>query len=64
MDTFKKVMKIIGIIAAVAGVAAGIYFAVTKIMDRKKCCDSEENYVSCSCCDSEPADAETPAEAE
>ncbi len=53
MDTFKKVLKIIGIIAAIAGAAAGIYFAVTKIMDCKKCTDSEENYVSCSCCDDE-----------
>lgn len=62
MDTFKKVMKIIGIIAAVAGVAAAVYFAVTKIMERKKCCDDEENYVSCSCFDDEPIEIEAPAE--
>lgn len=53
MCTIKKVLKIIGIIAAIAGAVAGIYFAVTKIMDCKKCNDSEENYVSCSCCDDE-----------
>jgi rRNA processing protein Gar1 len=53
MSTFTKVLKIIGIIAAVAGAAAGIYFAVTKILERKKDKDSEENYVSCSCYDDE-----------
>ncbi len=51
MCTLKKVLKIVGIIAAVAGAIAGIYFAVTKIMDRKNCVDSEENYVSCTCDD-------------
>ena len=63
MCTFKKVLKIIGIIAAVAGAIAGIYFAVTKIMECKKCSDSEENYVSCSCCEDDGGCTEaTPAE--
>ena len=53
MCTFKKVLKIIGIVMAVAGAIAGIYFAVTKIMEKKNCCDGEENYVSCSCFDDE-----------
>jgi len=53
MSTFKKILKIIGIVMAVAGAIAGIYFAVTKIMEKKKCCDGEENYVSCSCFDDE-----------
>ena len=62
MCTFKKVLKIIGIIAAVAGAIAGIYFAVTKFMECKKCSDSEENYVSCSCCDDECCASEPAAE--
>lgn len=62
MKAFKKVLKVIGIIAAIAGAVAGIYFAVTKIMDRKKCCDGEENYVSCSCLDDEPISVEAPKE--
>ena len=38
--------------AAVAGIAAGIYFAVKKFLDKKNAeADCEENYVSCSCCD-------------
>ncbi|MBQ7837542.1 MAG: hypothetical protein IJ395_02870 [Clostridia bacterium] len=52
MDTVKKVLKVIGIIAAVAGVAAGIYFAVKKFLEKKNAeADCEENYVSCSCCE-------------
>lgn len=52
MDTVKKVLKVIGIIAAVAGVAVGIYFAVKKFLEKKNAvADCEENYVSCSCCE-------------
>lgn len=52
MDCIKKVLKVIGIIAAVAGAAAGIYFAVKKFLDKKnQAADCEENYVSCSCCE-------------
>ncbi len=52
MDCVKKVLKIVGIIVAVAGVAAGIYFAVKKFLDKKnQAADCEENYVSCSCCE-------------
>ena len=55
MCTFKKILKIIGIVMAVAGAVAGIYFAVTKILECKKSSEGEENYVSCSCFDDEPA---------
>ncbi len=52
MDCIKKVLKVVGIIAAVAGIAVGIYFAVKKILEKKNAAaDCEENYVSCSCCE-------------
>jgi len=57
MDTFKKVLKIVGIIAAIAGLAAGIYFVVSKVLAKKKGEDDEENYVTCSCLDDEPSEA-------
>ena len=39
---------------AVAGVIAGVYFAVKKYLEKKnKVADCEENYVSCSCCEAE-----------
>ncbi len=48
----KKVLKVVGIILAVAGVVAGVYFAVKKFLDKKnQAADLEENYVSCSCCE-------------
>ncbi len=49
----KKVLKIVGVILGVAAVAAGIYFAVTKIKAKKSAANDEENYVSCSCCEAE-----------
>lgn len=50
----KKALKIIGIILAVAGAVAGIYFLVKKILEKKnQAADCEENYVSCSCCEAE-----------
>ena len=52
MKCFKKTLKVIGIVAAIAGAAAGIYFLVKKFIDKKNAdADSEENYVSCSCCE-------------
>ena len=48
----KKALKVIGIILAVAGVIAGVYFAVKKYLEKKNAvADNEENYVSCSCCE-------------
>lgn len=58
MKTFKKICKIIAIIAAIVGVIAGIYFAVTKFLERDSYIDSEENYVSCTCVDDEEVAAE------
>ena len=56
----KKALKIIGIVLAVAGVIAGIVFAVKKYLDKKnQAADCEENYVSCSCCEAE-AEAAAP----
>ena len=51
----KKVLKVIAVISAIAGVAAAVYFAVKKIADKKAANtgNTEENYVSCSCCDEE-----------
>lgn len=52
MDRIKKILKVVGIILAVAGVVAGVYFAVKKFLDKKnQTADLEENYVSCSCCE-------------
>ncbi len=55
METFKKVMKIVGIIVAVAAAIAGIYLVVTKAIEKKnkKDEDPRENYVSCSCFDAD-----------
>jgi len=44
-----KALKVIGIIIAIAAAVAGIYVAVTKIMNKKQNQTDEENYVSCSC---------------
>lgn len=53
MEKFKKIVKIISIIAAVAAAVAGIYVAVTKLIEKKNAKDEDnrENYVSCSCFD-------------
>ena len=49
----KKVLKVIGIIAAVAGAIFGVYVIVKKYVDSKKVVigNDAEYYVSCSCCD-------------
>ena len=49
----KKVLKVIGIIAAVAGAIFGVYVIVKKYVDSKKVVigNDAENYVSCPCCD-------------
>ena len=56
-DTWKKVLKIVGIIAAVAAAIAGVYFLVMKLKEKKASASSEddlESFVSCSCLDDEP----------
>lgn len=55
MDTFKKVLKVLAIIAAISAAIAGIYVAVTKLIEKKnaKDADNRENYVSCSCFDAD-----------
>ena len=49
----KKALKVIAIIAAIAGAAFGAYVLVKKYVDSKKVVigNDAENYVSCSCCD-------------
>lgn len=53
MENAKKALKIIAIIAAVAGTLFGAYVLVKKYVDSKKVVigNDAENYVSCSCCD-------------
>lgn len=51
MEKFKKILKVVAIIVAIAAAIAGIYVAVTKIIEKKKIknADDRENFVSCSC---------------
>ena len=53
MKVLKKILKGFAIIAAIAGAAAAIYFAIQKLTGGKSTAaeDDFENYVSCSCCD-------------
>ena len=57
MDTIKKVLKIVGIVAAIAGVACAVYALIKKFCP--KCCgaangeDDKCDYVSCSCFEDE-----------
>lgn len=55
MDKFKKVLKVLAVIASIAAAIAGIYVAVTKLIEKKnaKDADKRENYVSCSCFDAD-----------
>ncbi len=54
----KKVLKVIGIILAIAAAAAAVYVVVKKITDKKKAAaaagEDLESFVSCSCLDDEP----------
>ena len=44
----KKLLKVIAVISAIAGVAAAIYLAVKKFTEKKQQIgNNEENYVSC-----------------
>lgn len=55
METFKKIAKIVTIILAVVAAIAAVYFAVTKLIEKKKMknADERENYVSCAGYDAE-----------
>ena len=59
----KKIMKIVGIILAVAAAAAAVYFLVKKLKDKKAIAanDSLESFVSCSCLEDEPIVVEDPS---
>lgn len=53
-DKIKKILKVIGIIAAIAGAIAGVYYLITNVLPCKNGAEDEsEDYVSCSCCDEE-----------
>ena len=48
----KKALKVIGSIVGIAGVIAAVYALVQKYMEKQQQIgNTEENYVSCSCCD-------------
>ncbi len=51
----KKIMKIVAICIAIAGFCTAVCVCVKKYLDKKKKNEgnTEENYVSCSCCDEE-----------
>ncbi|NLP48602.1 MAG: hypothetical protein GX345_06630 [Clostridiales bacterium] len=53
MEKLKKVLKIVGIIMAVAAAVAGVYLLVTKLLERKESSPAQIDYVSCSCLDEE-----------
>ena len=56
----KKFLKVLAVVAAIAAVLTAIYVAVTKFMEKKqKIGNTEENYVSCSCFDSDFATQES-----
>ncbi len=49
-DTLKKILKIVGIIAAIAGVAVAVYMIIKKFCPKCKANDADKcDYVSCSC---------------
>lgn len=52
-DKVKKILKIVGIISAIAAAVVGIYYVVTKLIPCKNKVeeDDQSDYVSCSCCD-------------
>lgn len=55
METFKKIAKIVAIILAVVAAIAAVYYAVTKLIEKKKIknADERENYVSCASYDAD-----------
>jgi hypothetical protein len=54
-DTVKKILKICGIISAIAVAAIGAYFLITKVLKKKTQDDAEiESFVTCSCIENDP----------
>ncbi len=52
MEAFKKIAKIVCIVLAISAAVCGVIVAVKQIKaKRESMADSEENYVSCSCCE-------------
>lgn len=51
----KKALKIVAVLAAVAGAVLGVVVLVKKYVDSKRVVigNDAENYVSCSCCDND-----------
>ncbi len=49
----KKALKVIAILALIAGAAFAAYVVIKKYVDSKRVVigNDAENYVSCSCCD-------------
>lgn len=49
----KKALKIIAVLALIAGAAFAAYVVIKKYVDSKRVVigNDAENYVSCSCCD-------------
>ena len=49
----KKALKVIAVLALIAGVAFAAYVVIKKYVDSKRVVigNDAENYVSCSCCD-------------
>ena len=50
-DVIKKIFKVVGILVAIAGAVAGVYYLVTKVLpcknevaddDESDCCEAEE----------------------
>jgi hypothetical protein len=56
MDALKKILKVVGAITAIAAAAAGVYFLVKKLKEKKTATESGEleSFVSCSCLEDEP----------
>ena len=60
-DTIKKIFKIIGIIAAIAGVAVAVYMLIKKFCPKCKAnADDKCDYVSCSCFENDAQPLVTP----
>lgn len=63
MDGFKLTMRVIGIILAIVGALAALYFAATKIINKTRYfCDDDADVIECDCCECEVDEEESEAE--